>query len=723
MKQNTVVKNGLILLFYITVAFIFNWSILCGKNLMKWDIMDAYYPLCMSSADMLRKGRLPLWNAAFQFGTPTYVMLGVPYWYPTTILFELTTGYSLICVAFDYFIHVVLACYGMYLLVYSHLRHRGKFRTCIIAVIAGCFYGFSGLFVSNAEHIMIIVSAAWLPYILVCVKKYFETNTKFFLITAALCMGLSILGGYPEVWIATFIILIPYFVIHSRYEERIGIRVFKAAFTYMVFAVGTGVSAAVSVIPFIASSKYIDRLNGGAAVNSYQAKMALSAILPHFTRFSKELGGTLDISMISMFMGILTLLLLGVSFFIKMQFKWRYMGLISFAFLMMLGNNAFLHPLFYKYFPLYSSLRFPSTWRCILTVFILLLAAQTLEEILGNEKSIKMFTLVCLITCSFFCILNVLLSYLVNSISEEIISGLKNDLKTDSLLCLIYAVIFAGIFVVGKNKNKDITFLLLLGTVVDIFVGQFILYPLTVTWYNQWDISAIKAKQGEIQVMFESDRNRSHSIEYNDAERSKNGLNSMRIVWDHTLDEEGYLSVLLNYVQTYKESEHCRLSSEMPVAYLTNNVVSREEMDFNIWLQDITVSPYQIFVEQKNSDLSDNKTLQKGIIAEHFISGDIAFDVSLDTGGYLVVQQSCYPGWNVYVDGRKEEIVQINGVFLGVYLKEGTHEVHFVFRPLDFYIGAILSVSYLTAFLISFVLYMRKIKETKTVCTLKEDNV
>lgn len=102
MKQNTVVKNGLILLFYITVAFIFNWSILCGKNLMKWDIMDAYYPLCMSSADMLRKGRLPLWNAAFQFGTPTYVMLGVPYWYPTTILFELTTGYSLICVAFDY---------------------------------------------------------------------------------------------------------------------------------------------------------------------------------------------------------------------------------------------------------------------------------------------------------------------------------------------------------------------------------------------------------------------------------------------------------------------------------------------------------------------------------------------------------------------------------------------------------------------------------------------
>ena len=91
---------------------------------MKWDIMDAYYPLCMSSADMLQEGRLPLWNAAFQFGCPAYIMLGIPYWYPTTLLFELTTGYSLLCVALEYCIHIVIACFGMFLLVREHLEEK-----------------------------------------------------------------------------------------------------------------------------------------------------------------------------------------------------------------------------------------------------------------------------------------------------------------------------------------------------------------------------------------------------------------------------------------------------------------------------------------------------------------------------------------------------------------------------------------------------------------------
>lgn len=134
------IKNILVLAFYVVLVFVFNWSILLGKNVMKWDIMDAYYPLCMSSADMLRSGKLPLWNAALQFGTPAYVMLGIPYWYPTTLLFEVTTGYSLICVAIDYCFHIVLACFGMFLLIKSHLNDtKNKF---IISIMGEAYTDF-----------------------------------------------------------------------------------------------------------------------------------------------------------------------------------------------------------------------------------------------------------------------------------------------------------------------------------------------------------------------------------------------------------------------------------------------------------------------------------------------------------------------------------------------------------------------------------------------------
>lgn len=710
MKQKKFSKNGVVLFFYIAVVFIFNWSILCGKNLMKWDIMDAYYPLCMSSADMLQSGRLPLWNAAFQFGSPTYVMLGIPYWYPTTILFELTTGYSLRCVALDYCIHVILACYGMFLLAKSHLEGLGK-QNYVIAAIAGGFYGFSGLFISNAEHIMIIISAAWLPYILFFVKNYFESHRKIILIAATLCMGLSILGGYPEVWIATLIILIPYFLIHTNVEGKIAIKILKTAFIYTMFVTGTVVSAAISIIPFIMSSKYIDRLNGGATVNSYSVKMALSSILPHYERFCGDLGVTLDISMISMFMGLLTILLVGASLFTKIKYKWKYLGLSCFAFLMMLGNNSFLHPLFYKYFPLFSSLRFPSTWRCVLTVFVLLLAVQALKQIVENEDSMKKVIMVCLIVCVLFGGLYYLAPHIWNSMSDEVIAGIRSDMGINFCVCFLYALSFMTIFFMRKKKSIDITWLLIVGVFVDIFAGQCFLYPMTVMRFNQWNVSAIRSNQDEMKVIFEKDKNRIHSIEYNDAKRTKSGLNSTEIVYGHTLDEEGYLSVLLNYVQAYKKSEHCRSAVGMPEAYITNDVVSKEDVDYGEWIQDTSVSPYQIYVEHKVSDMDVDQPLGEGIVAEHFISGDISFDISQDTDGYLVVQQSFYPGWNVYVDGKKGDIVQINRTFLGVNLSEGEHTVHFIFRPLDFYIGATISLGYLVFFIIYFVLYLRKKKE------------
>lgn len=265
-RQRILLKNGMVLLFYAAVTAVFNWSLLCGKNVMKWDIMDAYYPLCMSSADMFLAGKLPLWNAAFNFGTPAYIMLGVPYWYPTTILFEITSGYALICVALEYCIHIVLACFGMFLLTKSHLHHTKESRRLLIAAAMGLFYGFSGMFLSNAEHIMIIVSAAWLPYIFLFVKRYLESGHRIFLLAAALCMGLSILGGYPDVWIATLITLIPYFVIHTKSEDKVLRKFLKAARIYILFVTGTFAASAISVIPFAMSSKYISRLRGGRLV-------------------------------------------------------------------------------------------------------------------------------------------------------------------------------------------------------------------------------------------------------------------------------------------------------------------------------------------------------------------------------------------------------------------------------------------------------------------------
>lgn len=695
--------NVIILFIYIAFTVLFNYSLLAGHDLMKWDIIDAYYPLCMSTADMLRNGCLPLWNAAFLFGCPTYIMMGIPFWYPTTLFFELTTGYALICVGIEYCIHIVIACFGCFLLIKSHLEEKEDIKSYVIAGEIGAFYGFSGLFISNAQHIMIIISAAWLPWILLFVKKALETEKMVFLMAAALCMSFSIMGGYPEIWVASFIVLIPYFVIHTIKENVAYRKIIKSVGTYIIFGLETAAASAITLLPFLLSSQYISRLKKGTVVNSYSIRMFLSTILPHYSYYIEIFGEKLNVSMISMYIGLIILILIGWIFALKLKNKWSYLGICLFAFLMMLGNNSFLHPLFYKYFPLFKSLRFPSLWRCILTLFLLLLIAEAFEKILDDKMQIKKLVIVCVVGVVIFLAAGVTVPVYLKNYAVDIQKDFRKDFICDAMILMIYGVFFAAIYFGKEERKKGRICFLGIAIAADILICQGSLYGLTAVCSGLWSNEGIEYARR----MYVADAERTHSIDYSEASRTRSGLYSIGIIMDHTLDEEGYLSIQLDYVKKYRKSEHCAISSEVPEVYITADVVSEKEVNFEDWLQDGKVSPYQIYVEggqTENTQLASRSEID----INHFISGDIELSVLQKTGGYLVVQQSYYPGWKVYVDGEERKIVKINNTFLGVYLEQGIHNVHFLFKPIDFYVGAGITLSFLILFIIKIIVYVRK---------------
>ena len=66
--------------------------------------------------------------------------------------------------------------------------------------------------------------------------------------------------------------------------------------------------------------------------------------------------------------------------------------------------------------------------------------------------------------------------------------------------------------------------------------------------------------------------------------------------------------------------------------------------------------------------------------------------------GLLVVSEIAYPGWEVRVDGKKSQIVQVAGLLRGVRLEPGIHQIVFSFRPISVYIG--LSVGTAALFLV-----------------------
>ncbi len=55
---------------------------------------------------------------------------------------------------------------------------------------------------------------------------------------------------------------------------------------------------------------------------------------------------------------------------------------------------------------------------------------------------------------------------------------------------------------------------------------------------------------------------------------------------------------------------------------------------------------------------------------------------------FLILSDTYYPGWRVYVDGNPQKIYQANYAFRAVPLSAGAHQVKFIYDPMSFKLGA-----------------------------------
>ncbi len=88
----------------------------------------------------------------------------------------------------------------------------------------------------------------------------------------------------------------------------------------------------------------------------------------------------------------------------------------------------------------------------------------------------------------------------------------------------------------------------------------------------------------------------------------------------------------------------------------------------------------------------------------------VVLNASTDTDAFLYLSDTWYPGWKAYIDGKETEIYRANLTFRAVRLPKGTHEVVFQYRPMSFYIGALLTLS---GVLLSIVMITRDRKSAK----------
>ncbi|MCJ7622323.1 MAG: YfhO family protein, partial [Anaerolineaceae bacterium] len=127
-----------------------------------------------------------------------------------------------------------------------------------------------------------------------------------------------------------------------------------------------------------------------------------------------------------------------------------------------------------------------------------------------------------------------------------------------------------------------------------------------------------------------------------------------------------------------------------------NEDQSFEQVSGMIEKMDSGFDPSVVILEDKNFEFKE-----KELICNEDGSPEIKLSIDMPTkvvvvvsstsSGYLVLADVWYPGWAVRIDGEKQPLLKANYLFKAVEVSEGEHEVEFVYKPLSFTLGLIIS--------------------------------
>lgn len=855
LEKNSIIEYGVAALFYAIFCFLAFFSFFLQENIISGDIMSAHTPMAIMASDAIKSGTFPLWNPLLSYGTPYYAMMGDPVFYPTTILLELV-GYTPFSATMEYVVHVFWACLGMYAWTRRYLQgHREDFsRTAAhyAALFAGLLYGYCGLFLSNAMHIMIVISAAWVPWILLLASRYCEKGDLWNLLLAGAATGMLLWGGYPEYFAYLFIFLVPFFLFYT-YNAQLSVFkwVVTAAKKYLLLCLCTILSGAGILFPFLRISPYLTRAEGIRPSSHLGIDSILSAFFPDASSVLPHSG---DQSMLGLYVGLFTLLTIPLIFSNRKRTTNFYLGLCALAAFIAIGQDSFFQPLMYRLVPMFNNFRFPAVARGFLCLFIIMLAAQQWAELLTTHNTGSLGKTSAVLAAVMGCValaVGLAKNWVINKELQSVLETAGKSIFLSACFFVLYYILLhrLDLNLISKRYFAVFVLVLLCAEVLTFTYQSSGTYTYEINGY-----SFHPGARADIDALRTLDETRNRSVDFSDSTRTRSRRDSWVILEEKTFDEEGYVSVQLKDAVDFKESFSGSINAKMPEIFFTEAVSDQQETNLEDWLGSAGTAPGKIFVGQAkptSGTLPDietiNKTTEaviepeelfvpmeegvfrlshdyfptspadkKGNLESTRFIGDYRFirlyyseyeqediemkveflrednllteavgiyspgesdswtvydiyfpnddrytdvtihsprgvpdqasfvtaeripnddriqinsfsyntvnlEVAPEDAGYLVLMQSYYPGWNLYVNGSKADIEIINGAFMGVYLEPGAYEITFAFRPLDFFVCMGISGGYyLVLIVVTIFAAQRYIKRRKLEGTKKE---
>ncbi len=183
------------------VAFILP-DILGGHLLMTGDNLQQNYPLHVLVGSMYRHGELPFWNRYLFSGTPLLAGFNAGAFYPLIGLFAILPD-RMAWIATEVILFSLIAI-GMYLFL------RALKLSTIPCVLAAIAFSFSGVVLSQVNHVDMSEGFASLPFMLLAVVHIVRDGRWRWSVLLGVAFALVILGGAPEAMLDEAFLVIAY---------------------------------------------------------------------------------------------------------------------------------------------------------------------------------------------------------------------------------------------------------------------------------------------------------------------------------------------------------------------------------------------------------------------------------------------------------------------------------------------------------------------------------
>ncbi len=417
-------NDWLAVLFLAVFPLIYNWPAALRQAVFSFgDIFLFFYPTHLAYANALRQFRLPLWAPEMLAGFPLFAEGQIGALYP---IHPLLYGFLPIDIAtnYDILFHLAWVAIGTFLFARSIKLHTAS------AVLAGMSFGWGGFFTPRYQHMSVLATASWLPWILwAWEKREQETNPgrrlRWFVLLA-LMSATQLLAGHPQFAFLTAILVSMYAVVRWRREPN-AIRVkdrqwhglFREYFNLralvpvvLFFALGA-IIAAVQLIPTFELGNFSSRASGllPKFFNAFSLRAIHFAMLFHpfllgnpYPNVSVEVIG---------YVGLLPLFFaLGAIFVCRDRRVVFFLLVGSLALFLGLGDqNVFYRGL--RYLPLFSYFRVASRFFYWYTFAASMLAAITFDYFIARARETIRLTRVQKATIAIFALLAVFIAALV----------------------------------------------------------------------------------------------------------------------------------------------------------------------------------------------------------------------------------------------------------------------------------------------------------------------